>query len=426
MSFWGVEGAREGRMPEAQSAAEREAIGFVLALSRALHAYGAPAYRLEEIVTEVAPSLGVAGQFFSSPTALFASFGPPEDQRTALLRVEPGEMNLEKLSLLHNVTDAVLAGRMTPARGTEWVRDIVARPRRYRAALVVIAFALSSAATARYLNGGLREIGVAAVAGLMTGLLAMLARRVSWVHRTLEPLAALGATAVAGGAVALGWRHATSISALAGLIVLLPGLTLTIALEELSSRHLVSGTARIAGALMTFLQIAFGLAIGARLLDLFPALAHSARALHLPGWTEWAALAVSPCALLVLFQARPRDLPWLVLGSTVAFATARAVGPRLGAQLGMFVSALVLGLTAQVFARWRRRPAALLQVPGVIVLVPGSVGIRSVFSMLEADIVSGMQFAFSLVVLSAALAAGLLVANALAAPRRVAREAASR
>ena len=114
-------------MAETQTPAERAAIGFVLALSRALHAYGAPAYRIEEIVTAVAPSLGVAGQFFSSPTALFASFGPPEDQRTALLRVDPGEMNLEKLSLLHNVTDAVLSGRMTPTRGTEWVGEIVAR-----------------------------------------------------------------------------------------------------------------------------------------------------------------------------------------------------------------------------------------------------------------------------------------------------------
>lgn len=412
-------------MLEPQTDDERQAITFVLALSRALHAYGAPAYRLEEIVTEVAPSLGIVGQFFSSPTALFASFGPPEDQRTSLQRVEPGEMNLEKLSLLHNVTDAVLAGRMTPARGTVWVREIVERPRRYHAALVVVAFALASAAAARFLNGGVREIGVAAVCGTMSGTLALAARRIAWVRRTLEPLAAFCATVVAGCAVALGMRHATSISALAGLIVLLPGLTLTVALEELSSRHLVSGTARVAGALMTFLQIAFGLAIGARMLDLFPALGHSARAVHLPGWTEWIALAVAPCALLVLFQARPRDLPWLIVGSLVAFTTARIAGPPLGAQLGMFLSALVLGLTAQLFARWRRRPAALLQIPGVIVLVPGSVGIRSVFSMLDADVVSGVQFAFSLVVLSAALAAGLLVANAVAAPRRVARAGAS-
>ena len=404
---------------------DRDAIRFVLALSRALHTYGAPAYRLEEIVTEVAPQLGVAGQFFSSPTALFASFGPPEEQRTALLRVDPGEMNLEKLSLLHNVTDAVVAGRMTAAQGTERVRAIVARPRRYQPVLVVLAFAVASACAARFLGGGGREIVVGAVSGAFTGGLTMAARRLMSLQRALEPLAAFAASAIAGIAVALGWRHATSVSAVAGLIVLLPGLSLTLALEELSSRHLVSGTARLAGALMTFLQIAFGLAIGARLLDLLPAVGHAVHPVAVAGWTEWIALAFSPLALMVLFQARPRDLPWLVCGSVVAFSTARFSEPHLGPQLGMFVSALMLGLAAQIFARWRRRPSVLIQIPGVIVLVPGSVGIRSVLSMLDADVVSGVQFAFSLVVLSAALAAGLLVAYALAAPRRVARRGAT-
>ena len=49
---------------------------------------------------------------------------------------------------------------------------------------------------------------------------------------------------------------------LGGLVVLLPGLTLTTALSELATRHLASGAARLSGAFITFLSIVFGVAFG--------------------------------------------------------------------------------------------------------------------------------------------------------------------
>ena len=58
---------------------------------------------------------------------------------------------------------------------------------------------------------------------------------------------------------------ATPTATLAGLIVLIPGFMLTIAIRELSTRHLASGTARLAGAGITFLGIIFGVALGNRL-----------------------------------------------------------------------------------------------------------------------------------------------------------------
>ena len=48
---------------------------------------------------------------------------------------------------------------------------------------------------------------------------------------------------------------------IASLIVLLPGMALTNAMNELTSRHLVSGTARFAGAMTTILKLTIGTAI---------------------------------------------------------------------------------------------------------------------------------------------------------------------
>jgi uncharacterized membrane protein YjjB (DUF3815 family) len=99
------------------------------------------------------------------------------------------------------------------------------------------------------------------------------------------------------------------------------------------------------------------------------------------------------------------------------------VGTRLGArllgpELGAFAGALLLGLASNAFARALDRPAAVPLVPGLILLVPGSIGLRSVFSLLENDIVSGVEAAFKMVLVSTALVAGLLFANIALPPRR--------
>src|SRR5580704_3030813 len=65
------------------------AIAFAIKLGRALHEYGTPTYRLEAAMAAVVERFGLTGQFFAIPTGIFASFGAPEEQRTALIRVQP-------------------------------------------------------------------------------------------------------------------------------------------------------------------------------------------------------------------------------------------------------------------------------------------------------------------------------------------------
>jgi uncharacterized membrane protein YjjP (DUF1212 family) len=63
-----------------QAAASGRSIELVLKLGRGLHASGYPAHRLEDALERVARRLGLEAQFFSMPTALFASFGGVPEQ----------------------------------------------------------------------------------------------------------------------------------------------------------------------------------------------------------------------------------------------------------------------------------------------------------------------------------------------------------
>lgn len=394
------------------------AVAFTLRLAEALHRYGTPAHRLEGLMQRVSERLGLEGRFFCTPTSLFASFGPPEALRTCLIRVEPGDMDLERLTQLDMLADGVIQGRLTPAEGAQRVEAILARPERYGRLLQLLCWALAGGAAARLFGGGLNEMAVAAVSSLAIGSLSVVTRGQS-TARVLEPVAALLASSFAALVASVAGPLSVQVATLAGLIVLLPGLTLTVALNELAMRHLISGTSRLTSAALVFLQLGFGVALGSRVSVLLPPAATAPLPPALPPWTQGVALAVAIVAIGVLFRARPKDWGWIAVAGTFAFAGARLGALLFGPQLGAFAGALLLGMSSNALSRLRNRPSVTMVVPGLMLLVPGSVGFRSLASLLERDVVAGVDTAFSMLMVAVALVAGLLSANALVPPRRV-------
>ena len=100
------------------------------------------------------------------------------------------------------------------------------------------------------------------------------------------------------------------------------------------------------------------------------------------------------------------------------------VGGRLGAatlgvELGTFAGALAVALASSVYERLRRRPAAVVLVLGILLLVPGSVGFRSLTSLMERRAVAGIETAFSMILTAMALVAGLLIAGVIAPEPRM-------
>jgi uncharacterized membrane protein YjjP (DUF1212 family) len=377
-----------------------------------LHAYGYPAHRLEDALILLSRRLGLHGQFFSMPTALFASFGE-EDQRTFQIRVEPGGVNLEKLTLLEDVIHRLHRGELNLATGSARIDEIEAAPTPYGAALSTIAFALASGAASRFFGGGWREVAAATVIGLVIGLLALLAERVKGADRVFEPTAALAAAFLAAGAARWAGQLSAYTATMAGLIVLVPGFGLTVAMTELATRNLVSGISRLAGVSVTFLAIGLGVALGTRLGDKAFGTAVAVEPLGLPGWTLVVALVVAPLGFTVLLRAQPRDAGFIVLAGILAFLGARFGAQALGPELGAFVGALAVGVASNAYARALDRPAGVTLVPGILLLVPGSLGFRSLSSLMDQETVLGVEAAFRMTLIAVSLATGLLFSNVL-------------
>ena len=407
---------RDHRIERRRQEPDPVAVGFVLELGRALHSAGHSAQRLEDSLGAISNRLGVPNHlFFSTPTSIMASFGPIGRQRTHMLRVAPGEVNLGTLAALEQVSLEVAQGRRSPADGIEAIARIATAPSPYGSALTTLAYGIVSGAATQFLGGGGREVAVAAVLGLGLGLFALLARGRRQLARVFEPVAAFLVSACALGLAHAAGPLSVLIATLGGLIVLVPGLTLTVAMSELATRDLASGTARISGAFMTFLAIAFGVALGNRVggaaFGTLPAVAASAA---LPEWTAYVAVVAAGLGFVVVLRAEPRDALWIVAIGALGVIGGRAGSATLGVELGTFAGALAVGLASSGYERWTQRPAAVVSVPGILLLVPGSVGFRGLTSLMERQAVTGIETIFSMILTAVALVAGLLVAAAVA------------
>ncbi|MEM6671973.1 MAG: threonine/serine exporter family protein [Planctomycetota bacterium] len=417
---------------------EPATITLLLRAAELLHTYGTPAHRLERVVVHLAAHFGLTVQVFSQPTSLFIGFEEGAPERVRLLRVEPGGVDLGKLVDVDELLEEVEAGRVAPEEALVRLDELEAHPPRWSGFASVLGHGLAAGSAAVFFGGRVADALLSAVLGVLIGLLERVAQRREGVAGIYEPLAAFLAAAVGVAAARVGAGAIDDrIVALASVIVLVPGLSLTVALIELATRHLASGTARLTGALSVFLTIAFGAYLGRAVVEGFIGPGQ----VGAPAAPE--ALLSSPVALVatvalaslgfgLLFGARARELPWVFGSSATGFAVARLVtelATQSGAEdptvavkaaaIASFAGALAVGTFANFYARFRNRPATVPLLPGLLVLVPGAVGYRALSAFAEQNAVTGIETAFQMLLVAAALVGGLLTANVVLPPRRV-------
>ncbi|MCX6363015.1 MAG: threonine/serine exporter family protein [Actinobacteria bacterium] len=385
---------------------------FLSAMAAALSRYGETADRLESGLQACARTLGVEVAFFSVPTAVFVAYGHGAATHTVLLHTRDSAIDLQALSLLDATLLDVTRGRRSAAQGLAEVRLITASPPRFPWYMRVLASGLGAAAISVFLGGGVRELTAAIPVGLAVGALAVLARRVQRLTSLVELLAGFLAAVLtlALGHVLPSFHLATVV--LAGLILLLPGLSITLGVSELAARHLVSGSARLAGATVSLVSLGLGVAMGYAIFTKLGWVPPVGPGREIPGqWLTAAAVVASSGALLVVTNSRPRDI-WVVLCAVAVAVYGAHVGAwLLGPTVGVVLASLLLGLGSNLYARLTSRPAAVPLVPGLAALVPGALGFRGISAFLR-DATGSLEILAAVLVIAAGLVVGLLVADA--------------
>ncbi|HEY0615307.1 MAG TPA: threonine/serine exporter family protein, partial [Candidatus Elarobacter sp.] len=236
-----------------------DATELLLALGRGLHQAGVPTDSLEQSLRDVATSCGIAVQANALPTSLTLAVGSGFGQRLVILRLEPGKLHLRKLAQLEGVVRRVRRGESAGSALAD-VRAIDTAARPDPPALTIAAYVLLACGTALLLGGAEPEVLVSGVVAVAIGALAAAGQRWLRVDRIFEVSAAFIATVIVGLWERFAGPVALYVVLIAGIVQLLPGYSLTTALNELANRNLVSGTARLGGVFVTLLSLGCGFA----------------------------------------------------------------------------------------------------------------------------------------------------------------------
>jgi len=401
-----------------------EPLGFLLRLAKALHTYGLPAYELEKTMNGCAEAMGYGIQCMSLPTSISITLLPPDgNPQTFLIRVSPGEINIERLRKTTRIARDVINGELGAKKGALYLREIASFVPYYPQWVIVLAFGVVSACIARIFSGSFSDMAVSGIIGLVVGIIAVASKTRPMLDHLLPAISAFIATFVT-----LFINHyfgltiTTSIVVVSGLIILLPGLSLTIALAELATQNLVSGTARLSGTATTFIQLAFGSVLGAEVSSRLGFMVTESTVSAVPAWSVWLAVSIASLALVPLFSARKQDVGWFLLSALTAFTTVYFATQAFGASLGAFLGAITIGVMAKLVSRFFDIPGATIMMPGFIILVPGAVGYRSVLALAEKDMLAGLSTAFDVGVIGISLVAGFLISSLVPLPKNDAKD----
>lgn len=387
---------------------------LLIEFARAGQAAGYPTAELEERVLALADAFGLAGAEVSvTPTLVEVSLGLLPRQRSYSLRVRPTPVDLDAIGRLDGFVQEALDGRLGVDDALAALREIQSRPLRRPWPILLAAYGLAGVALTPLLGGGWREAAAAAVVGLVVGAIVLSTGRTARAEPMVAPIAAVAASFGAALLVRLGFEVSADVVTFAALVTLLPGMTLTIGMQELSTQHLQSGVANTASALVQLLGLAFGVAVGRSIATNWFGAVEGTVPTPAAFGIQLGGAVLAALAFTLTLRARTRDAVVMIAAACLA-VVANEVGSNVfGDEAAAFVAAVVIGVTGGLVGARLRRSALVFIVPGVLLLVPGSAGFSSVLQLLTDQTVSGITAGFDTFVTAMSIAYGLMVATVL-------------
>ena len=238
------------------------------------------------------------------------------------------------------------------------------------------------------------ECGVASLTGLLIGLLELYSEHHDNLARGHDLLSGL----LAGALAILCHSYIAHINVLgaclSGIVWCLPGLRITMAMLDLSTGNPVTGTAKFMSSLITAMNLGIGVVAGMSLGHLTgvepdQAILDASDHGPVPQWFLPVCIVMSTFPTMVLLDARPSHFIQYTFGSALAYYLSSYATIYIGQAFGSWLAAAAVGIISNLYGRFTPHPAIELSLFSILMLVPGSIGVRSV---LASDSLSTVSF----------------------------------
>ncbi|KAI8361970.1 hypothetical protein B0O80DRAFT_509954 [Mortierella sp. GBAus27b] len=399
---------------------------LLIRLCKSLIRYGAPSHRIEFAMETMCRRFEIDGSFAFLPGLMMISFGDSDTHtsETHLIKCAQG-FDMGRLAKVHKIARAIVNEGLEPREALTRLKAVNNEKPLYSMWVVVASYIGNSAFICPLIFKGswydmLASMGLGAVVGVTT----VLASRFSIYSSVFEV-----STSILIAFVAKALRSYVCFTGvvLSAIVVLLPGLSLTTAIMELSSRYMISGSVRMFYSLIYCLFLGFGLSIGSNLWDVFqePLQGDLRKGGYCHPVTEpwrWVLFPLLGLSVGVQMYASPRQWPAMIVCSSVGYAISELAGvywphaPHIAAA----VSAFVAGLLGNIYERITHELAFVPILGSILLIVPGGMGVRSTLLLLDqsANASQGTAFALQMILIALGIAVGLFAATLVVYPRK--------
>lgn len=350
-------------------------------------------------------------EVLAMPTLLVVSAQSGRGIRTAAVQAGQTQLQLYQIEALDEVIDQAREG-LDPVTATRRIRDIYTAPSPFGPLPRLLGGTLATVGLAVLLGSSWQGLVISGLLGLLTGVLVLLGSQIPARYQALVTVVASTAVALIVFLLArVGIGNDIAPCLIAPLITLLPGALLTTGMIELATGQMISGAGRLAAGFTQLLLLGVGIA-GAALLVGVPELALTTSKPPLGAIGPWLAVAAFGIGIMINRCVQPRSMGWILLVLYVAYGAQVLGGLVVGGVLSAFVGALAMTPVADLVARQRGGPPAVVSfTPAFWLLVPGALGLMGVASLLSGD-QAGRESVLTTVVTMVGIALGVLVGRA--------------
>ncbi|OAD45981.1 threonine/serine exporter family protein [Polaribacter atrinae] len=345
---------------------------FIVELGKALHTYGIPSYKIQSYLTEVAQNKGITGSFMDLPTWINYVFYDEKNSYNYVECIPPGSLNLGAFSRIDELTNKVIDSKIDESAINEELNIIHAKTKEINHFYLFLAYTFAAGSFSLMIGTNWVSFIFSLLLGSITYLLVYLATKSKYVENVFESLSALVITVICCLLSLVFPDFNLGLTILASIIIFIPGLAITTALEEITSKSLVSGSAKLFDAMIVLFKQFFGVILGLGLMTSLIDIDLTHYVSDMPKWTLFCAIPIFSITVLPIFQVRKKDIFFGVLTGVLAFFITVFLSSVLGILVSTFVGTLAVVGISRLFGRISKTPKSVYLTQGIIMLVPGS------------------------------------------------------
>lgn len=343
-------------------------IGYELAIS------GAETFRIEDTITHILDSYGIASEVFAIPNFLIVTISEENQESiTRMRRIGYHGTDLDMVENLNGLSRAICNRHPSPEEALQWLKIVHEKKKTYTYAVTLLGHFLGAMGFSILFGCGFIDMFYAGLCGIVIGLVNrnMQSLRVNPFFSTIAAsffmaLAAYGLN-VAG---LVKNPDAVNIGALMNLV---PGLLFTNAMRDIIYGDTNSGVNRIVQVFLIAAAIALGTAAALNFVNYFFTAPPTAPLIHHPLIVQCFAAFIGCIGFSLQFNIHGPGGLLCALGGALAWGIYSIIF-MLGFSelLAYFFAAAFAAVYAESMARIRKYPAISYLVVSIFPFIPGA------------------------------------------------------